>query len=491
MADQVNPVEGQAQPAQARPAPIPRRQTRFRPSAQPGHNVPGPAIPAFPVSQGLSPMVSYLDGYASVEVPMSGLNTVIPSYVNAQSRVFLTNQRLSANDKFLKETNLYHPDALDLYIAFCFMYHILNVRSSVGGLSAQEDTLLSNLKQNYAMNSLPIPGTLVDCFMSITANENPYSWLGNTTPELPANNQYRSAVQGYNIANNFHMILPNIAMLVSQITALTRINGQVTEQNVTDLNSRIYNLAGAQMSTNDNERFWLTTPRARFPGVLNLRVAQAFKNAVFGQIAAPFLSKFALDLPNLAANNVAANMDLASYLGVIDAPGINPRRMQYLRWPSQLAGMVAIACKYISGSRHLSDLPTTGLGSLSPTSVLTPGIIFEDRDPAVIQPGAAAAITPANTALYHVVSLNATLEIRDPVISDLAVQIAMISQSNMDIQHCVDNAGAQIAAVPVSQFGPFWTYPQCETGPEAAVANLLISHLPNFVRSNPRRDAAE
>jgi len=281
-------------------------------------------------------------------------------------------------------------------------------------------------------------------------------------------------------------------MLVRKITALCVIVGAPTDVNVTTLNTLLHGLDHAAVQTGQVERFWLQTPHARFPGTLTIRVATAFKNAVQGQAAAPFLNEYSLDLPRLQDNTHGANMDLTAYMGIIDAPGVANRRMQYLRWPVQLANMVATACKYISGSRHLSDIPTTGLGAMTPVSTLVPNTLFETRDPDDVQGGnAALPFTVATVSSYYVPHMNATLVIRDPVISDLAVQYAMITQVNVDFSNCLNGDATPSTNPALAHSGPFWGYPTCETGPEAAVANILVSHLPNFVRSNPRRDAAE
>lgn len=387
---------------------------------------------------------------------------------------------------------MYHPDAFDMYVSFLFMYQILRVRAQVGSLSASEDTLLSNMKQNYPESGLPVPGTIVDCLQAITATENPYSWLGNITARLPPNSEYRNASHAYALNNDLHWLLPNIPQLVRRITTLCIIQGQITAANITELNSQVHGLNHAIVQTGQPERVWLQTPHSRFPGVLTERIAGTFKAAVQGQLAAPYLNEFSLDLPRLAAVTNAQNVTLTSYLGLTDAPGVPNRRMQFLRWPVQLANMAGIACKYISGSRMLSKIGTTGLGALTPISRLSPNTLFETRDPDAVQGGAAGvALSAVTNAAYYVPHLNATLDIRDPVISDLAVQYAMITQVNIDLSACVNGDGTAVANPAIVHEGNFWTYPLCEYGPEAAVANILVSHLPNFVRSNPRRDAAD
>lgn len=490
MADQVNAVQGEAAQAEPRPGPIPRRQQRFRPATQ-LNAARAPVVPAFPVSVGLPPILSYADGYSSVEIPFSGLNTYVPSYLNLASRVFLTNQRLCANDKFLKEQALYDPRALDLYCSFLFMYHSLRVRSEVGNLSEAEVTLLTNLRFEYPESSLPVPGTIADNLMSITTTENPYSWLGHITATVPSNNQYQAGAQGYLVANNLHLIYPSPPMLISQIYARVALADRPTDDTARTLSGNIYSLARTRVTTANPERFWLQTPHARFPDPATPRTIQAFYDSVRGQAAEPYLNRFVLDLPVLNTNTSTAHLTLPSYMGLIDAEGVANRRMSFLRWPSQLANMAGTICKYISGSRHLSDIATTGLGAQSPVCRFTRQVVFEDRDPTVIQgsPPAAADINVYNS--FFMTSFHATLRIRDPVISDLATQFAMITQINIDTEGTIRNDGNPTTAVIASRVGEFWEYPVCEYGPESAVANILVAHLPNFVRSNPRRDNAD
>jgi len=251
--------------------------------------------------------------------------------------------------------------------------------------------------------------------------------------------------------------------------------------------------APVALRTDSTERIWLWTPHGRFTPTLNLRVAQAFHDAVYGSPNVPFIQDSILDLPNLNVITSTANLTLASYLGVIDHEGVNPRRMTYRRWPLQLANMASTISKYVSGSRYLADINTTGLGALHHISKFVDSVVIEDRNPDVVQGGNAAAITQPTYILYHVNMMNAVLHVRDPVASDLSTQYQMIVQTNLDIQQAVNGATPPVALgpQPTARSGPFWDYPICENGPEAAVANILLSHLPNFIRSNPRRNADE
>lgn len=497
--NEVQPVEGQpANPAPG-PAPIPRRQLRFRAAAQPGNRIPV-APPSFPVSTGIDPLLAHAEGYASVEVPRSGLNTVIPSYMNLVLRVFYTNQRLSINDKFLKEVSLYHPDAFDLYCAFIFVYHTLIARNQVGQLSASESTLLSDMEKEYPPSSLPVPGTIVGVLQTITSTENPYPWLGNICPDVPAAGSFTSPSVAYEMQNNYWFFWPNFKFLVSQLVA-TAARARPTDNTWPNIANTRFTSPGAAagnttapaaIRTDDIERMWLRSPHGRIPMLLNLRVAQAFHDAVLGSANAPFYSEFALDLPHMNAIAATANGTLASYIGIIDDEGVQNRTTRYRRWPSQLAPMIGTACKYISGSRYLSDIPTTGLGAMHHVARYTASVTFEVRDPAVVQGGAAAALAAATYQAFHLQGFNAILEIRDPVPSDISIQYAMLAQTNLDPEDALDSAGQPLGpAFNTTTVGPFWTYPIGENGPEASVANTLMSFLPNFVRAMPRRDAAE
>lgn len=500
MADQqqVNPVEGLPAPAAPGPAPIPRRVTRFREAAQFGTRIP-PSLPAFPVSQGISPLLTHAEGYTAVEVPRSGLNTDLPSYLNAVLRVFLMNQKLAVDDKFLKEVSLYHPDAFDLYCSFLFVYQTIRVRAEVGQLSAAESTLLSDMLREYPPTSLPVPGGIVDTLQTLTATENPYPWLGNICTALPEPGDFRAPAQAYLLNQNRFTIWPNFKFLISQLVA-SAARAYPTEQSWNTLHGLRFTSPGAAngntnqpaaIRTDSAERTWLWTPHGRVPMILNLRVAQAFHNAVNGSANAPFYSDFAIDLPQLNAITSPANGTLPTYLGLTDDEGVAPRVTRYRRWPTQLASMCAIACKYISGSRHLSDIATTGLGALHHIASYTASMILEDRDPHDVQGGAHAIISTATYQEYLLDNLNATLEVRDPVASDLSIQYQMLAQTNVSLRNVMNKEDTQFLYIPLPRIGPFWTYAIGENGPEAAVANILMSHLPNFVKSNPRRDAAE
>jgi len=496
--EQVDPIDGPPAPPAPGPAPVPRRQTRFRAAPPLGGNVPTP-IPAFPISQGIAPLIAHADGYQAVEVARSGLNTSVPSYINICARVFLTNQRLVSNDKFLKEVNLFHPDALDLYTSFLFVYQSLRARSEVGQLSSTEANLLSDLLREYPPTALPVPGTVVDNLQTLTATENPYSWLGNVCPALPLNDEFRGPNHAYLLKNSTHMIYPNFMFLIAQLIAHAARNRPTEATWPTDMLRFRFTSPGSntgnttipvQLRTDSVERFWLTTPHGRFPSLLTLRTAQSYHDAIYGNSNAPFLSSTILDLPNLAANTSTTNTSLVTYMGITDNNGVTNRNVTYRRWPLQLANMTGIACKYISGSRFLSDIPTTGLGSFHHVSRIVPKTILESRDPDTVQSGAASTITILTYDAYSATSLNATLEVRDPVASDLSIQYQMLAQTNVDLTG-IENGDQSTAAVPQPRAGPFWEYPIGERGPEAAVANILLSHLPNYVKANPRRDAAE
>lgn len=145
---QVVPVSDEPTSFVPSPVPIPRRQVRFRAAPQPGTPILH-TPPTSPVSTGIGPLIAHVDGYNALEVPRSGLNTNFASCLNLTLRIYLTNQKLSDNDKFLKDVSMYHPDAFDLYCSFIFVYHILRVRSEVGYLSSSESTLLSEMMTIY------------------------------------------------------------------------------------------------------------------------------------------------------------------------------------------------------------------------------------------------------------------------------------------------------------------------------------------------------
>jgi hypothetical protein len=490
MSDEVKPITGDPAPAAPAPAPIPRRTTRFRTATAPNLSQPM-KLEAFPVSQGIPPILVHADGYVSVEIPQSQLNSVVPSFLNCASRIFLTCQRLSTNDKFLKETGLYDPDFLELYISFVFIYHTLRVRNTVGQLSDSESTLLSHLEREYPVTALPVPGTIVDVLQSITATENPYSWLGNVTAAPPSNGAFRSATSAFVLNTWDSVTFPNPLSLIAQVIG-RYARARATTDNFGDIDRRVFNLARGRITGADPERWWLTTPHFRFSSTLNLRVAQAFHDSVHGSAVAPHYDRAVLDFPVLPANNNAANSTLTTYMGLTDHGGIANRTSRFRRWPLQAASMMSIACKYISSSRHLSDIPITGLGALTHIEEYVMGMVVEMRDPHAIQGGNAAdEIAIATTEQYHIESLSARMNVRDPVASDLSSQYAMLAQVNPDLTHTVNRNG-ELSGIGIGErVGPFWDYPICEHGPEAAVANILISHLPNYVRSVPRRNADE
>lgn len=496
---QVNPVDGTATGPTPGNAPIPRRQTRFRAAPTLGGSIAQP-IPAFPVSTGIAPLLAYADGYNAVEVPRSGPNTVFVSYLDIALRVFYTNQRLVTNDKFLKEVHLFHPDALDLYCSFIFVYHNLRVRSQIGTLSSSEATILSDLEREYPPSSIPVPGTIVDALQTITATENPYSWLGNIAPQLPDVNDFSAPAQAYRLNNNRHIVWPNFKFSIAQLVGVLA-RARPTDATFVNIHNVRFTspgaLAGNQtqpvaIRTDATERFWLQTPQGRVPNLVTLRVAQQFHDAAFGSANAPFYSEFALDLPHMNAIAANANGTLTSYMGLIDDEGVQNRVLRYRRWPAQLAPMVATINKYVSGSRHLSDIPTTGLGALHHIARYTNACHFEIRDPAAVQGGAAAALNAATYAAFHLTSLTATLRVRDPVASDLSIQYQMLAQTNVNLEDAEDGQGNALgpAFVQLRQ-GDFWDYPIAENGPESAVANIIMSHLPNLIKANPRRDNTE
>jgi hypothetical protein len=495
---QVEPIDGTPAPPVPGPAPVPRRQNRFRPAPQLGGNIPTP-IPAFPISEGIAPLIAHANGYTAVEVARSAPNTCIPSYINTCARIFYTNQRLVANDKFLKEVNLYHPDALDLYASFLFVYQSLRARSEIGQLSAFESSLLSDLLREYPPSALPVPGTIVDNLQTLTATENPYPWLGNNCPALPVSSEFRGPNHAYLMNNNLHMIYPNFMFLVAQLVAHAA-RDRPTEANFANSLSRFrFTSPGSNngntnvpvhIRTDSTERWWMTTPHGRFPSHLNLRIASSYHDAVFGSANAPFLSSSILDLPNLAAITDNTNTTLSTYMAITDNNGVTRRNVAYRRWPLQLANMTGIACKYITGSRFLSNIPTTGLGAFHHVSRAVPKTILESRDPADVQSGNPADISILTYESFAVTNLSATLEVRDPVTSTLSVQYQMLAQTNVDLTG-IENGDQTPADVPQPRNGPFWEYPIAERGPEEAVLNTLLSHLPNYVRANPRRDAAE
>jgi len=422
------------------------------------------------------------------------------SYLDIALRVFYTNQRLVTNDKFLKEVHMYHPDALDLYCSFIFVYHNLRVRSQIGSLSSYESTVLSDLEREYPPSSVPVPGTIVDAIQSITATENPYSWLGNIAPQLPDVNDYSAPPNAYRLQNNRHVIWPNFKFLIAQLIG-TIARARPTDNTWANIHNIRFTSAGAAagntnqpaaIRTDSLERHWLQTPHGRVPTLLTLRVSQQFHDAAFGSPNAPFYSEFALDLPHLNAIAANANNTLLSYMGLIDDEGVQNRVLRYRRWPSQLAPMVATINKYVSGSRHLSDIPTTGLGALHHIARYTDACHFEIRDPAIVQGGAAAALTAATYAAFHLTSLSATLRVRDPVASDLSIQYQMLAQTNVNLEDAQDGQGNALGPAFVQlRNGDFWDYPIAENGPESAVANIIMSHLPNMIKANPRRDNSE
>ncbi|BDB07480.1 coat protein [Tulasnella partitivirus 3] len=489
----VNPIVGEPAAAQPGPAPIPRRMTRFRAAAPMAGNVPI-RIEAFPVSTGIAPLLAYADGYQAVEVPYSGLNQALPSYLNCSARVYLTNQRLSSNDKFLKEVVAYHPRLFDLYTSFIFIYHTLRVNGSLGRLSSDESTLLADLEREYNPANLPVPGTIVDVLQSITATENPYSWLGNIGPQVPRYSPTPAPNAGSTLDDHRHLVYPCPLMLIAQIFGIANL-GRPTEAQYLTIGETIYDYGRTAITTDSPERTWLSTPHGRVGHMHNLRVVQLFADHVHATAGAYPVNGTILDLPNLPASNSGAVGNMAQYLGVIDHAGINNRQARFRRWPLQAASMVATACKYISGSRHLNDIAISGLGSFSHLSVLDHATILETRDVRLVQgvnSGAAVAVNTASRAAYFLESLTASLEVRDPVATDLSIQYAMLAQTNTIIESVIDRTGtAHQLVTPTWRSGPFWEYHVCERGPSAAVVNTLISHLPNFVRSNPRRDANE
>jgi hypothetical protein len=495
---EVEPIDGSPAPAAPRPGPVPRRQTRFR-TAQPlGGNIPTP-IPAFPISEGIAPLIAHADGYQAVEVTRSGLNTAIPSYINICARIFYANQRLVSNDKFLKEVHLYHPDALDLYTSFLFVYQSLRARSEVGQLSNLESNVLSDLLREYPPTALPVPGIIVDSLQTMTATENPYSWLGNICPALPSADEFRGPTHAYLLKNGTAMIYPNFMFLISQLVAHAARDRPTEANFATTLLRHRFTSPGSNtgntqapvhLRTDSTERWWLTTPHGRFPSLLTLRIAQSYHDAVYGSANAPFLSSTILDLPSLAAITNATNTSLVTYMAITDNNGITSRNVVYRRWPLQLANMAGIACKYISGSRFLSGIPTTGLGAYHHISRIVPKTILESRDPDVVQSGSPSAITILTYDAFTVSSLNTTLEVRDPVSTDLSIQYQMLAQTNLDLTG-IENNDESPATVPNPRSGPFWEYPIGERGPEQAVVNLLLSHLPTYVKANPRRDNSE
>lgn len=153
--------------------------------------------------------------------------------------------------------------------------------------------------------------------------------------------------------------------------------------------------------------------------------------------------------------------------------------------------MIGTACKYISGSRHLSDIATTDLGSFAHIALYTSNVIFEIRDPAQVQGGNPAQITNTTYQAYLFNSLNATLQVRDPVASDLSIRYQMLAQTNVNTSNALDGQGNPLGNLGNLRNGPFWDHAIGDIGPESAVANILLIHLPKVVKASPRQDAIE
>lgn len=191
---------------------------------------------------------------------------------------------------------------------------------------------------------------------------------------------------------------------------------------------------------------------------MNLRTAQSFHDAVASQPNFPFYSEFAIDLPRLNSITPTSTGTLASYLGLIDDEGVISRSMRFRRWSTQLAPMIGTACKYISGPRHLSDVATNGLGSYAYVAQYTSNISLEIHDHASVQGGNPAQLINATYQSFHFTNLNATLQVRDPVASDLSIQYQMIAQTNIDISYAHENEGQTTSNLGNLCAGPFWDY---------------------------------
>jgi hypothetical protein len=448
----------------------PRRPLRR--ANQPPGAVPNTICP-YTKGTGYSALLALTEGYNDSDSYDAVPSTFIPSFLALKGAIFLTTTQFLSHDRFLKSCADWHPLMDELYMSFCFIYHILRCRRQLGTLSPAESLTLSELELVYPPNQLHIPGVYAHFFQSMTVSPAPYPWLSFVGPSLPYHFETGPAgSNGFMPTQNAHMIFPNPALLVDLMHRFC--NQNQAANTITTIFDRAFS-ADAMTDANPLKSVYLS-PHARLPIQNSNRVETAFRQATVRRQVSTF------DLPARYTHNAAHTTvcTVSSYMGVLDYSEVANPVMRYRQWPNSYSAVMAKQCQYIADSRTLNDMPLNGLGSPSVIWTFDPFLVFKVdeivADPA--DPANAAPITEAQRATMFMTSLAATGSNRDPELEQIALQVSAMAQTNISF--------GPMHGTPADadlRDGAYWQMPACSTSPQFDVAARLYNGIPLLVRS--------
>nr|UDL14431.1 MAG: putative coat protein [Partitiviridae sp.] len=457
-------------------APAPANVPQRRPLRRQNKTALGPVIQppvTYTKGTGVSALLADMDAYNASKVYNNTNSEFVPSFVALKGATYLATQRLANHDRLLKDTGRTHPLMDEAYLGFAFIYHIIRCRRDILQWSPDLATLISDLEATYPPNRIHIPGYAVPFFMSVTTTESPYDWQAFITPRLPNIGNNTTGANFFRLEHEAQAIFPTPIVVLDQVLQLTNVARQTTQvrsfdwftnvfgQAVANANaarniarSVHYRLASSSSPRLDHQFYWnvAVDPTAAAP------VADAnFKFDVF-------------DLPRRYTHNAAhaqqatwpVLMGIQQYVGNAAATG------RYLNWPLQYAAEVAFQCQYISGSRSLADISTSGLGANSIVIRYMPNPFADpNTDPN----------TQARRDALRMTNLQANGTSRDPNLEQIAVQHAALSQVNVSFVGFATLTDANLRQ------GPYWEMAECERLPSFDAASYMFSNVPQMISS--------
>jgi hypothetical protein len=486
---QVNPADGNAVPPAPGPANIPPAKRAFRRTD--GNVSLGPVAPpqSYTKELGIPPIVGALQGYKESDFYDFQFSTSLPSGLNMQAIWYLTCNRLSSHDRFLKDTTSWHPHMDNLYLATTVWYHVLRCRRDLGQLNTEEHGLLATLEQRYPPSNVHIPGVYVPILMSITTTNSPYPWQSAIGPGITAN--ITNATQGsqYLPRNNVANFVPIPAVCLDLVYTLLSHRRATADESVlvpfTDGTNPHF--LGQNWNNGHGHRHVVNTIYCRTGNPASPRAEDAFwyNNATPNTRAAGAPAPSAAwDLPArpITGNNLTA-LTMPQFMCLVDLPG-SGNNTRYRNWYSAYSSVMNLQCQYISGSRTLNDIATVGIGAMSTVWTYTANTLTMTNPTVAGNNGnwTLAELTALVAARYYT-QLEAAGVIRDPELNQSALQLAAIAMVNVDLSQQAGNApaGNQV------RVGPFWNMSQCASSPVVDIVPILAANVANCISSIVRK----
>jgi hypothetical protein len=145
-------------------------------------------------------------------------NAFFPNFLHLFMMLSLADRKMSATDKFVRVAEFWTPLVSRIYVSVLLIIQVLLAMKSAGRLSHDNETFVNWFVSTFPLNTLPVPGFLVNslqCISNVAVAATNYRSHCPELPELVPTQPRRL----FMICNNLAMRLPNIPVLINQLAA--------------------------------------------------------------------------------------------------------------------------------------------------------------------------------------------------------------------------------------------------------------------------------